>query len=121
MSNRIDNTQDLLDSRDVIARIEELEELIAGEITREEFLAYTQEHYILTTLTEQCEDYGDWAYGETLIHRNYFETYMDEMIDDCYDIPRDLPDFIILTLDYDALEQDYMSVDFDGQEYLMRC
>ena len=61
-----------------------------------------------------------WEYGETLIHRNYFEEYMDEMVEECYDLPKDLPYWMSIKLDYVALEQDYISVDFDGQEYLIR-
>ena len=41
------------------------------------------------------------------------------MVADCYAMP-ELPSFMTVTLDYDALEQDYTSVDFDGVEYLIR-
>jgi len=62
---------------------------------------------------------GDW-YPQCLIARSHFETYMDEMIADCYEVPKDLPSWMSITLDYVALEQDYSSVDVDGNEYLYR-
>ena len=118
--NTFTNKDSVIDSRDIIERIEELENLIADESTNADFLEWCQEYDTLTTLTEECEGYApDWNYGTTLIHRDYFEQYMDEMIQDCYTIP-ELPSFISLEIDYDALEQDYTSVDFDGQEYLIR-
>lgn len=116
----ISNTDDTIDSRDIIERLKELEELIAGESTPEDFLSYCQEYDNLVSLAEEASYSPDWKYGETLIHRDYFKTYMDEMIRDCYELP-ELPRFMIIMLDYDALEQDYFSVDFDGQEFLIRC
>ncbi len=114
------NKDSVIDSRDIIERIEELENLIADESTNADFLEWCQEYDILTSLAEECEHYSDdWQYGSTLIHRNYFKAYMDEMIQDCYTIP-ELPSFMAITLDYVALEQDYTSVDFDGEEYLIR-
>ncbi len=80
-----------------------------------------EELRILTALADECADYSaDWKYGETLIRRSYFESYMDEMVEDCYTLPKDAPSWMSIELDYDALEQDYMSVDFDGVEYLIR-
>lgn len=80
-----------------------------------------EELRILTELAEECEQYAsDWVHGEALIRRSYFESYMDEMVADCYDVPKDMPSWMSITLDYDALEQDYMSVDFNGAEYLIR-
>ena len=115
------NTDSVIDSRDIIERIEELQNLIADESTNADFLEWCQEYDILTTLAEECEQYSDdWIYGSTLIHRDYFEEYMDEMIEDCYELPKDMPYWMSIKLDYDALEQDYTSVDFNGEEYLIR-
>lgn len=115
------NIDSVIDSRDIIERIEELETLIAEESTNEQFLEWCEEYDTLKTLAEECEQYAsDWEYGETLIHRNYFEQYMDEMIEDCYELPKDLPYWMSIKLDYDALEQDYASVYFGDEEYLIR-
>ena len=127
------NTDSVIDSRDIIERIEELEaeqaelveQLSNGEITEADMVAFDEEEGkeldILRELAEAAASLScDWEYGEPLIHRNYFEQYMDEMVDECYDIPRDLPYWMNIVLDYDALEQDYASVYFDGQEFLIR-
>lgn len=109
------NTDKVIDSRDIIERIEELE--VMDERDEEE----SKELEVLKALADECADYAsDWQYGETLIHRSYFESYMDEMVEDCYELPKDLPYWMSIKLDYDALEQDYTSVDFDGEEYLIR-
>lgn len=118
MTNTIDNTQDVIDSRDIIERIEELQSLLdCGE---EIDLDLLEELEVLKELQEQCSSCDDWQYGETLIHRDYFETYMDDMVADCYETPKDMPYWMTITLDYDALEQDYTSVSFNGQEFLIR-
>ena len=112
------NTDNVIDSRDIIERIEELEALIAdNEATQGDI----SEFETLTILQKECEEYSsDWSYGESLIRRSYFEQYMDEIVEDCYELPKDLPYWMTIKLDYDALEQDYISVDFDGVEYLIR-
>ena len=139
MARDIHNGMDIIDSRDVIARLKELEDerdnAKATEDTDaddlwtaengEEFGAdWTEEqedeYQELTALAEEASGSPDWKYGETLIRRDYFETYMDEMVEDCYTLPKDMPSWMSIVLDYDALEQDYSSVDFDGQEYLIR-
>lgn len=63
---------------------------------------------------------GGW-YPANLIRYSAFENAMDEMVADCYDLDAlKLPSFVTLTLDYEALEQDYSSVDVFGVEYLCR-
>lgn len=128
------NYDDVIDSRDVIARIEELEDTLqsaydefADRISWKNWLKDETNHddieefNILSELARECSDYAsDWDYGETLIRRSYFEPYMDEMVEDCYTLPKDMPYWMSITLDYDALEQDYTSVDYDGVEYLIR-
>lgn len=122
----ISNFDNIIDSRDIIYRIEELESeledfLRENDVLLEENFPEWEELETLRALAEECNSLAeDWGYGETLIHRDYFEKYMDEMVVDCYEIPKNLPYWMSITLDYDALEQDYASVDFDGQEYLIR-
>ena len=141
MTNAISNLDDTIDSRDVIARIEELEaewedlrsamddhntdsdayEEANAALKEFDNSEEGQELIALKALAEQGEDYApDWEYGAQLIHEDYFETAMDEMLEDCGDIPRDLPSYLTITVDYDALEQDYTELDFDGQTYYIR-
>lgn len=132
----ITNKDGTIDSRDIIERIEELSNMLLDEyedldtpLTFSEWLDLTifeedtlgQEYKILTALAAECSDYaGDWVYGEALIHEDYFEHEMDEMLKDCGYIPKNLPSFLTLAVDYDALKQDYTEVDFDGETYYVR-
>lgn len=131
MSRDIDNMQDTLDSRDIIERIESLEEDAenwAEEHPEADFYA-TEEGEELRTLSAIMDDCkgnggdeqwrGDW-YPVTLIRESYFEEAMDEMIKDCYELPEDLPFWMTISYDYDALKQDYTEVDFGGVTYYVR-
>ena len=122
MSNQIDNTQDVIDSRDIIARIEELEGI--ENPSSEE----AQELAILLKVQEQADGYSDWKYGESLIRESYFTDYIKELIADCYELPKEFNSgawpWRHMTLDYqaaaDEAEYDYTRVDFDGVTYLIR-
>lgn len=120
MSN-VNNTMEVIDSRDIIERIQELDILISGESSNEDFKSFIEEYDSLVSLQEQCSDYANnWEHGVTLIHEDYFEDYMDEMIQDCYELPKDLPFWMKITYDYDALKMDYTEVDFDDVTYFVR-
>lgn len=118
-----DNTQDVIDSRDIIERIEELEG--ADTLEKEE----AEELAALQALRTQCEGYADWEHGETLIHETYFVTYIEELIDDCYSLPKEMKSgewpWRHMKIDFEAAakeaKQDYAEVDFDGQAYLIRA
>lgn len=109
----IENDQDVIDSRDVIARIEALQGTEdEGEL---------KELAALEALAKEAEGYApDWQHGEALIRDSYFESYMDEMLEDCGELPKDLPCYLSITVDYKALQMDYTSVEFDGVTYWIR-
>lgn len=133
MSNYIDNTQDIIDIRDIVERVEELESSIQdyenedGDLElHDEHLAQKEELEELRGVLSELVGYGgdeqfegDW-YPSTLIHDSYFETAMDELLEDIGDIPRGLPSYLTITVDYAALQQDYGSVEVDGQTYWYR-
>lgn len=115
MTNTISNMDDTIDSRDVVERIETLQE--DDNLSVED----ADELKILLALQDEAEGYSpDWQYGATLIRESYFEQAMDEMIADCYELPKDLPFWMTISYDYDALKQDYTEVDFGGVTYLVR-
>ena len=122
MSNQIDNTRDTINSREIIDRIEELEGI--EEPDNEE----AQELAILLKVQEQAEDCADWRYGETLINESYFTDYIEDLIKDCYELPKEFESgnwpWRHMTLDYEAAadeaEYDYTRIDFDGVDYLIR-
>ena len=118
----IDHSYNIIDSLDIIERIEELEQDINDsrhESTDEE----KAEYKALKALAEECERYSsDWTHGETLISRIYWVEYVQDMLADCGTIPKDIPWFV--EIDWEAtarnVESDYSSVYFDGEEYLIR-
>lgn len=128
MRNEISNTDDVIDSRDVIERIRELE----GErdahpegpsIWGQECKDDCDELGALLVLQDGAEGYApDWAHGATLIRDSYFADYARELLKDCGDIPKNLTHYI--KIDWDAtarnIRQDYTSVGFDGVTYWIR-
>ena len=149
----IESGEDLIDVRDVIARVEELKDELGAlaqerddlEESREadsetdKILVSEAEEAIgawyeengeeLTTLTGLLNDLeggggdeeylGSW-YPVTLILDSYFETEMDSLLEAIGELPKDLPCYIKIEVDYDALQQDYSSVEYDGNTYWYR-
>jgi hypothetical protein len=127
---QLDLTADYIDVRDIIARVEELND----EIDAESFADAPQDEADevrseLATLTAILDDLrgnggdeqweGDW-YPVTLIRDSYFETAMDELLEDIGNLPKDLPCYLKVTVDYDALQMDYTSTEIDGETYWYR-
>jgi len=117
--------QDIIDSRDVIARIEELEsDKEATEDDPELDLFDDDDQEELNALTalavagEACA--ADWQHGETLISDNHFEEYAQDMAADIGAISSDAAwpaCHIDWTAAADALKHDYTPVFFDGDTY----
>jgi hypothetical protein len=122
---------DIIDIRDIIERIEELESVLETPVEdgiwddadRREA---SQELQILTDIMNELKGYGgdeqwrgDW-YPVTLIRESHFEEAMDELVADCYEVPKNLPSFMTITFDYVALQQDYSTVEIDGTTYFYR-
>jgi len=114
---------DVIDSRDVIARIEELEndrnDENAGLLERE-----VAELEALTALADEASDYTDeWQDGAVLIRDSYFEDYAQELaesigaIDSTATWPNNCIDWERATRE---LQMDYTEVDFDGVTYWIR-
>jgi hypothetical protein len=111
----ISNSQDVLDSRDIIERIKELE----GTENEDE----QTELRALEALAEEGQGYGEWEDGVTLIRDSYFEEYAQELAEDIGAIGRD-NQWPLYCIDWEwaarELQVDYTSVDFDGVTYWMR-
>lgn len=140
----IDKDQ-VIDSRDIISRIEELqEEREALEFDEDqefesesakraaEFctdLDLTEWDRIngaelaeLLALQDECEGYSDWRHGETLIRHDCWEEYVKELLEDCGDIPENLPHYIEIDWETTAenIAQDYSVVSFGNTDYYIR-
>lgn len=115
MSKEISNADDIIDSRDVIERIAELE--ADEERTEDE----SEELAALQALAEEASQYApDWEYG---VRDSYFEEYARELADDIGAMDRNA-NWPLCHIDWeaaaDSLKMDYTSVDFDGVTYWVR-
>ena len=91
------NSDDIIDFRDILARIKDLQESRAND--------------------PDC-------FGETLIRDSYFEEYARDFAEDCCKMPTNIQWPYPRTDWSEAAEQlkmDYMSVDFDGVEYWIKA
>ncbi len=133
----ISNMDDLIDSRAVIERIEELQavclpvhNLETGEdeldpsYSDDERAEAQEELTTLEALADEASVYAaDWEHGETLIRDSYFETYAEELAEDCGMITKGASwpnNCIDWTEAARQLQQDYTAVDFGGVTYWVR-
>ncbi len=134
------NADDVIDSQDVIERIQELEaELTALNEAIDEaegdakadaisdaedwILANNDELNALQALASEAEDYApDWQHGATLVRESYWPTYAKQLVEDTGELPKDLPDWIVIDWEAtaDNLRVDYTEVEFDGVTYFVR-
>lgn len=150
MSREISNTDDIIDSRDVLARIEELEserEALVDAFTESAIEDNeTDAAMILAARHAQAalaewdssdegkelsslrafadEGNGEWKHGETLVRESYFKEYAQELADDIGAIPKDAT-WPMTCIDWDQaareLRYDYTGADFDGVTYYYRA
>lgn len=84
-TREVSNSEDVLDSRDIIAHIEELEGYDKPSEAEQDELT------TLKALAEEATGYsGDWKYGATLIRDSYFEEYARELAKDVGAIKDDM-------------------------------
>lgn len=127
------------DIRDVMSRVEELEserDTFAAEYDDEtgvaEWTAANDDDAAeLAMLTELLEDVkgnggdeqwrGDW-YPVTFVRDSDFTDYARELCEDIGDVPSDMPSYLVIDWDATAsnIQQDYSSVEFDGDTYWYR-
>ena len=134
MSTTFSNSSDVIDSRDIISRIDELESEVDDlypkgwdddtEESDEDIGGALPELRDLLELRDEAVQYSaDWAYGETLIRGTYFEEYAQQLAEDIGAIGSDLP-WPACHIDWeaaaDALKVDYTTVEYDGVEYYIR-
>lgn len=114
---------DILDSRDIIARIEYLE----GRLNDEDDPLDVDEREELDALTDLAQDgesVPDWHYGEALIRDDHFEDYARELAQDIGAIDRAASwplSYIDWAAAADALKMDYADLTFMGYMYWARA
>jgi len=115
-AEQITHYEDLIDSREVIARIEYLADDDCDEDETRELAA-------LRALADEASGAPDWQYGETLIRDSYFKQYAEQLAEELDLIPQDAK-WPATCIDWDQaareLQMDYTSVSFDGIDYWIR-
>lgn len=135
-TTELDLTADVIDVRDVIARIEELERELDDDnmpVTRaiidgDDVSRCRYELAQLQAIMDELKGYGgdeqwrgDW-YPLQLIDDCYFTEYTIQLLEDCGDLPRNLPDYIAVDWERTArnIRVDYSAVEVDGRTYWYR-
>lgn len=134
-----DMTADIIDSREVIERLEELEALAQiveeareGGDQDEIDAAYADfgrvedgELGALRIFADEASCVSDWEYGAIFVRDSYFVDYAREEAEECGYIPADLPPFIATNIDWsgvaDDLKVDYTDYELDGVTYWARA
>lgn len=106
--------QQLIDSRDIIERIEELEGQDELEESEKDELQFLKEF--------ENENIPEWSDGAILINSSYWVDYVKEMLEDIGDIPRDLPHYIAIDWDKtaDNISQDYSIITVNVDDWYYR-
>ena len=114
----LDLTARIIDVRDIIARVEELEPAVDAIGEGDHIAEWNALTAILHDLRGNGGDEqwrGDW-YPVTLIRESYFTDYARDLLEDCGTIPADLPHFV--HIDWEATARDllvdYTSLDING-------
>lgn len=123
METTINLSEDTIDVRDIIERVEKLEDECDG-LGEDECTELVALRSILEELKGKGGDEqwrGDW-YPLTLIDARCFAPYVRELLEDCGTIPKDLPAWVHIDWEATANEVmvDYSSITIDGDEYLYR-
>ena len=145
----VNNSEDLLDSRDVIARRDELKEerdaiyccaeFSTGSGVHDEECNTEAKDAAERELKQWDEDYGDelraleafisegsdsWKDGETLVRESYFEDYARDVTEDIYGSEMLAASWPLTCIDWEQaareLQYDYTGADFDGVTYYYR-
>jgi hypothetical protein len=137
--------ENIIDSRDIIARmgevVEELEVATYSDLPDDLHTLYeglgadsddadlVDELIALKELESEADNSPDWLYGEALINEFYFTDYIEELIKDCYSMPKEMEeggwpwDYIEINYDRaaEAARVDYFEVTLYGYTYLIRA
>lgn len=114
----ISSYDDVIDSRDIIARIEHLEDGRANDELTEEG---GNELVALIKLAKVGAEYADdWEHGVTLVRESYFVDYAEELAVETSESGKLLSHWPYGFIDWDAaaddLRQDYTALRFDDWE-----
>lgn len=130
----ISNGYNTIDSRDVIARLEELSDELDGcaenkdgdfvDADGEDMSEEKEEHAALKKFAEEFESYApDYHHGESAINEDHFTEYAQQLAEDIGAISNDTT-WPYCHIDWEAaaeaLKIDYTEIDFGGQAFWVR-
>ena len=122
----IEKEEDYKDKQcDIDNKLEEIAEK-ENEIQECEFeyKRYSEELAELEALKEEIESNSDegFEYGIQLIHEDYIDDYLDELLEDCDYLPKDLPHWIKIDWQatYDNMKEDYTEIELNGNTFYIR-
>lgn len=125
MYGDIDNSQDIIDVRDIIERLEELRDIEFSDREEDEKQELVDLEGLLIELRDGGGDHqweGSW-YPVTLIRDSYFEDYARELAEDIGAIDANAG-WPLYCIDWERaandLRIDYTSVEYDGITYWYR-
>ena len=118
----------LIGNTDIVPDLKTLEDPAFDDVSEWAESDDAHELKALLALADEADCSPGWSYGETLIHEDYFTDYIEELINECYELPKGFDSggwpWRHMTLDYDAAadeaKQDYIEVNFDGATYYIR-
>ena len=127
MAREISSGDDIIDSRDVIERIDELTNQKVAYDDGEDDATWDdddqRELITLEDLARQGETVGDWIYGATLIRESYFVQYAKDYAEDVIDGASEVR-WPFTHIHWEAaatdLRTDYTEIEFAGVTYLVR-
>ena len=89
-----------------------------------EYNRYAEELTELEALKDEIQNNSDegFEYGIQLIHENYIDDYLDELLEDCGYIPKDFPHWIEIDWQatYDNMKEDYNEIELNGNTFYVR-
>jgi hypothetical protein len=114
MAKSIDNSEDILDSRNIQERIDELSEVEESELEDYEL----EELNNLIGIKDGIGDNENWEFGITFIRDSYFEEDSEEFAYDCMGIERGgMTQYVDWGRFAGDRKNDFQSIDFDGETY----
>ena len=133
--------QNIIDSRDIVEELARLQDeydnlklylddavesgdFDAEQDALEEWNDDNEEYFKeLKDLNEEGENYSsEWSDGATLINKDYFEEYCEDLVKDIGDLPKDIPHYIVIDWEAtaDNIRNDYSEISFGNETYLVR-
>lgn len=126
LESKLDDVENLIDKLEI--QLQDATEEESGELNdRIDTLYKDDRETILEELHELSGirvEIPEWYDGNALIHEDYWVEYVQDLLEDCGDIPSDLPWYIVVDWVSTAenIAVDYSTIEYDGSTcYYRNC